>query len=69
MVPACCFCQRTYVAQGYVNGALNETQTHSRLLVEVTRACATYVLWWKQQAGNIHVCKDKINNSLKNANL
>ena len=30
---------------------------------------ATYVLWRKQQAGNIHVCKTEINNSWKNANL
>ena len=29
----------------------------------------TYVLWRKQQAGNIHLCKNKINNSKKNTNL
>ena len=29
MFPACCFHQRTYVAQGLVNGVLNETWTHS----------------------------------------
>ena len=29
----------------------------------------TYVLWWKQQARNIHVCKNEIDNSLKNTNL
>ena len=34
MFPACSFHQRTYVAQGYVNGILNETRTHSCLLVE-----------------------------------
>ena len=28
MFPTCCFCQRTYVAQGLVNGVLNETWTH-----------------------------------------
>ena len=27
--PACCFRQRTYVAQGLFNGVLNETWTHS----------------------------------------
>ena len=27
------------------------------------------VLWWKWQAGNIHVSKNKINNSSKNINL
>ena len=29
MFPACCFLQRTYVAQGIVNRVLNETWTHS----------------------------------------
>ena len=29
MSPACCFHQRTYVAQGLFNGVLNETWTHS----------------------------------------
>ena len=29
MFPACCFCQRTYVAQGLFNEILNETWTHS----------------------------------------
>ena len=28
MFPACCFCQRIYVAQGHMNGAPNETQSH-----------------------------------------
>ena len=32
MFPACCFHQRTYVAQSHVNGALDQTQTHSCLL-------------------------------------
>ena len=27
--PDCCFCQRTYAAQGLVNGVHNETWTHS----------------------------------------
>ena len=31
--------------------------------------CITLVLWWKTQAGNTHLCKNEINNSLKNANL
>ena len=30
MFPACCFRQKTYVAQGLVNGVLNKTWTHSR---------------------------------------
>ena len=34
MFPVRCFHQRTYVAQSHVNGILNETQTHSCLLVE-----------------------------------
>ena len=29
MFPVCCFLQRTYVAQGLVNGVLNEIWTHS----------------------------------------
>ena len=29
MFPACCFCQRTYLAQGLCNRVLNETWTHS----------------------------------------
>ena len=28
MFPACCFCQRRYMAQGLINGVLNETWTH-----------------------------------------
>ena len=28
MYPACCFCVKTYVAQGLVNGTLNKTGTH-----------------------------------------
>ena len=28
MFPACCFRQKTYMAQGLVNGVLNETWTH-----------------------------------------
>ena len=32
MFPACCFHQRTYMAQGDVNGALNETQSLSYVL-------------------------------------
>ena len=31
MFPTCCFPQRTYIAQGLVNGVLNETRTHSCL--------------------------------------
>ena len=34
MFSACCFRQRTYVVQGHMNSALNETQTHFCLLVE-----------------------------------
>ena len=34
MFLVCCFRQRTYVAQGHVNGVLNETRTHSFLLAE-----------------------------------
>ena len=44
MFPACCFRQRTDVAQGLVNGVLNETWTHSCFQ---SRPCATYVLWRK----------------------
>ena len=29
MFPACCFPPTAYVAQGHVNGAPNETRTHS----------------------------------------
>ena len=32
--PACCFRQRTYMAQGLINGILNETWTHSCLQFE-----------------------------------
>ena len=39
--------------------------THRSELVllntHLTKSCSIYVLWWKQQAGNIHVCKNKIN--------
>ena len=31
MFPTCCFRQRTYVAQDYVNGVLNDTWAHSCL--------------------------------------
>ena len=34
MFPACCFHQRTYVAQSLVNGVLNDTWTHSCLQFE-----------------------------------
>ena len=34
-----------------------------------TWSYVNYVLWSKQQAENIHVSKNEINNSLKNANL
>ena len=27
-VSCCCFCQSTYVVQGYMNGVLNDIQTH-----------------------------------------
>ena len=35
MFPACCFRQRTYMAQGLVNGVLNETGTHLCLQFEL----------------------------------
>ena len=41
MFPTCCFRQRTYVAQGHGNGALNETQTHLCLWVE----CLSSFVW------------------------
>ena len=52
MFPACCFHQRTYVAQEYVTGEPNETGTHSYLNEWVpvslgspfTWLCAAYVL-------------------------
>ena len=36
MFPACCFRQRTYVAQGLVNRVLNETWTHAHFQFEWT---------------------------------
>ena len=34
MFPACCFRQRTYMAQGLINEVLSETCTHSCLQFE-----------------------------------
>ena len=41
MFPACCFRQRTYVAQGLVNGVLNESLNHSCSQFE----CFSVRLW------------------------
>ena len=38
---------------------------HEWVQVSFPKPCAIYVLWWKQQAGNIHVCKNEIINRLK----
>ena len=75
MSAACCFHQRTYVAQGHMNGAPNETRIHSSKFVRISFVapfiwpCVSYVLWRKQNAANIHVCKNEINNCWKNTNL
>ena len=34
------------------------------LSTPLTRPCTIYVLWWKPQAGNIHVCKNEINKQI-----
>ena len=44
----------------------------SHWVPKLTKPCSIYVLWRKQQTGNIHVCKNEINKSInpkKNTNL
>ena len=59
----------TWVAKGHMNRATNEIRTQScrsfRVLLgaQIIWPSATYILWRKQPAGNIHVCKIEINNS------
>ena len=49
MLPACYFHQRTYVAQGLMNGVLNETWTHSCLKFEWFSVDYKLILrWWLQ---------------------
>ena len=59
------------LVQGYMNGAPKETWTHSSKFFEShglvspmsKKPCKLLnVLWQKQQAGNIHVYKNEINN-------
>ena len=58
-VSSCCLCQRTYMAQGYMKGAPNETPTHTCWFVVLCHMC--YLT--KATVGNIHICKNEINNS------
>ena len=60
MFPACGFSLRTYVAQGYINGAPNET--YMALYRMILIGCPNF-LWQKQKTGNIDIYKNEINNS------
>ena len=54
----------------YVYLSLLPTENHSNYKYEwiqvslstpLTRPCTIYVFWQKQQAGNIHICENKVN--------
>ena len=61
MFPACCFHQKTNVAQHHMNETTNETRTFVLVCLNTIYLwpCDTLVLWQKQQAGNINVFKNK----------
>ena len=55
MFPACCFRQRTCVAQGLLNGVLNETCTHSCFQYKYTGNKSEFKSHWVP-----HVCYTNI---------
>ena len=54
MFPACSFCQRTYMAQGLINGVLNETWTH--LCLQFEWFSVGYWFIWRFSSLFLRVC-------------
>ena len=51
-VSSCCFCQRTYVAQGYLDGPPSSSLIGCLIHMTLCHICSLT----KATTGNIHIC-------------